>query len=173
MKGMTIAITAALFVVGGAIGYVGRPIVAPPAPQIVEKTVQVEVPAKVDNAAVVRTAVDGVVSSIPTAGFYQIAPAALKERLDSGTKTFLLDVRESSEMANGKLPDSTNIPLNQLTKNLDKLPADKNTPIVTYCAVGYRGGLAMEALRTLGYTNVLNLQNGYGGWAQAGLPTAS
>ena len=36
------------------------------------------------------------------------------------------------------------------------LPADKDTPIVCHCQSGRRAGWALEKLRELGYTNVLN-----------------
>eukprot|EP00811_Abedinium_folium_P014661 NODE_23650_length_657_cov_2.818868.p1 GENE.NODE_23650_length_657_cov_2.818868~~NODE_23650_length_657_cov_2.818868.p1 ORF type:complete len:116 (-),score=40.91 NODE_23650_length_657_cov_2.818868:253-600(-) len=36
------------------------------------------------------------------------------------------------------------------------LPADKNTPIVVYCAIGFRSGRCAEAMRGLGYTDVKN-----------------
>src|SRR5690606_34548853 len=42
--------------------------------------------------------------------------------------------------------------------------------IVIYCGVGHRGNIAATMLRTLGYTNVLNLSGGIGGWQSAGLP---
>jgi rhodanese-related sulfurtransferase len=159
-------------VFGGVIGFFGRPVVMPPTPTIQQKIVTQEVPAKVDEAAIVQKAVDGAVSSL-TSPYGQIAPDKLKERVDAGAPTFILDVREATELANGKIAGSLNVPLSTLTKNLAKLPADKNAPIFTYCAVGYRGGLAMEALRTLGYTNVQNVSGGFGAWTTAGFPSAT
>ncbi|HET7771270.1 MAG TPA: rhodanese-like domain-containing protein [Chloroflexota bacterium] len=169
---MQYLIVAVAVVFGGVVGFFGRPVVMPPAPVIQEKIVTQEVPAKVDEAAIVQKAVDSTVSGL-TSPYGQIAPAALKDRLDAGAPAFIIDVREATELANGKIANSTNIPLSTLTKNLARLPADKNAPIFTYCAVGYRGGLAMEALRTLGYTNVQNLNGGFGAWNSAGLPVAT
>ena len=166
---MQYLIVAVALVFGGVVGFFGRPVVMPPAPVIQEKIVTQEVPAKVDEAAIVQKAVDTTISGL-TSPYGQIAPAALKDRLDAGAPAFIVDVRETSEVANGRIASSVNVPLSTLTKNLSKLPADKNTPIFTYCAVGYRGGLAMEALRTLGYTNVQNLNGGFGAWMNAGLP---
>jgi rhodanese-related sulfurtransferase len=101
-----------------------------------------------------------------------IAPAALNDVMATA-KPFLLDVREEQEIKdNGFIAGSVNIPLKTLLKNLDKLPA-KDQPIVTLCAVGHRGGLAMVALHLLGYTNVKSLLGGFNAWKAANLPVAT
>ncbi len=72
----------------------------------------------------------------------------------------ILDVRTKNEYAGGHIKGSVNIPLDQLSNNLDKLK-DKNKPVITCCASGARSASAMRILKTNGYTNV---QNG-GGWS--------
>ncbi len=81
---------------------------------------------------------------------------------------FLLDVRQPEEVAEGVIPGAVSIPLRELAKNLDKLPADLDTPIVVYCKSGHRGAIAMTVLGTLGYTNVRNLSGAFVGWKDAG-----
>ncbi len=116
----------------------------------------------------VQVAVEKVLATLP-ADFYQVAPDAAKQQIENA-KPFLLDVRETAEVAKGKIAGSVNIPLRELLKNLNKLPASKTSPILTYCAVGYRGGMSVIALRTLGYTNVRTIKGGLGEWEKAGLP---
>ncbi len=70
----------------------------------------------------------------------------------------------------GYIDGSVNIPIRDLVKSLDKLPADKNAAVVTYCAVGQRGAIAMTALRLLGYTNVKSLSGEFNAWIKANLP---
>ena len=82
---------------------------------------------------------------------------------------FLLDVREAGEAAEGYIAGSVNIPIRDLLKNLDKLPA-QDQRVVVYCASGHRGGMAVAALRLLGYTDVVNLGGGIGAWKKAELP---
>lgn len=82
---------------------------------------------------------------------------------------FLLDVREAGEVAEGYIAGAVNLPIRDLVKNLDKLPA-QDQRIVVYCASGHRGGLAVAALRMLGYTDVVNLGGGIGAWKKAELP---
>lgn len=116
-------------------------------------------------------AVDAYISGLP-AGFGTIAPAALNEQL-AAAKPFVLDVREASEITTaGTIAGAVNIPIRDVAKNLDKLPA-KDQPIIVVCAIGHRGALGMAALQMLGYTNVKSLANGYNAWKAANLPTAA
>ncbi len=113
-------------------------------------------------------AVEKVLATMP-ADFYQVAPDAAQQQIQNA-KPFLLDVRETAEVTKGKIAGSVNIPIRELPKNLTKLPANKTAPILTYCAVGYRGGMSVIVLRTLGYTNVRTIKGGLGEWEKAGLP---
>jgi rhodanese-related sulfurtransferase len=84
---------------------------------------------------------------------------------------FVLDVRGESELEEGGYIEgaSANIPLDLLAQNLDKLPSF-DTPIVTYCAGGWRATIAMTALHALGWTDVRALKVGFADWAADGNP---
>lgn len=71
----------------------------------------------------------------------------------------ILDVRSKSEYAGGHIPNSLNIPVDQLPQNLSRLK-DKNKTIITCCASGMRSASAKAILKNNGYTNVYN----GGGW---------
>ena len=116
-----------------------------------------------------KSTLDKYFSALPD-GYYNIAPAAAADQMKA-TKTFLLDIREVSELtANGYIEGEVNIPIRTLLKNLDKLPTDKAAPIIVTCGSGVRSPMGMEALQLLGYTNVKNLQGGFGAWKTANLP---
>ncbi len=51
-------------------------------------------------------------------------------------------------VASGKIPGSVNIPIRDLPKMIAKLPENKAAPILTYCKVGYRAGMAPEGCDT-------------------------
>ncbi len=103
-------------------------------------------------------------------GFYSVSAANLNTALVENPP-FLLDVREASEVEkDGFILGAVNVPVRDVLKNLDKLPA-QDQPIVIYCASGHRGALAMAALRMLGYEDVLNLGGGLGAWKKADLAT--
>jgi len=69
------------------------------------------------------------------------------EQLDEND--FLLDVRSPAEVAKGSIKGALNIPVNQLRKQLNKLPKDKTINI--YCAVGIRSYIASRILRQKGF----------------------
>ncbi len=121
---------------------------------------------EVDKA--VLAASEKVLASMP-ADFYAVEPAAAQQQIDNA-KPFILDVREPAELANGKIANSVNIPIRELPKSLAKLPENKTAPILTYCAVGYRGGMSVITLRSWGYTNVRTIKGGLNAWTAANLP---
>ena len=84
--------------------------------------------------------------------------------------TFILDVRTDGEFAGGHLERAKLIPVQQLPGRLSELPADKQTPILVYCAVGGRSAVAAALLKGKGYTAVHDLSGGIGAWKSAGLP---
>ena len=81
--------------------------------------------------------------------------------LVNGKKYFIIDVREPDEYAAGHIEHAINIPMRELTQNLDQLPDSKTHPILVYCHTQKRATHALVVLRELGYTNVFNLEGGY------------
>lgn len=110
------------------------------------------------------------VSTLPSdQGFYTTKADKLNEML-AEAPVYIVDVREPAEIESaGYIAGSSNIPIRDLLKNLDKLPA-KDQKIVVTCASGHRGALGMVALRLLGYTDVVNLNGGVNGWIKAQFP---
>ena len=105
----------------------------------------------------------------------QMIPKELKKLLDKGEDVIVLDVRESEQRAEGKIPsDETNeedfisITRGNLEWKAYKLLDDKDITIVTYCRKGGRGALAAQVLRKMGYKNATTLKGGLKGWAEAG-----
>ncbi len=112
---------------------------------------------------------DKSMSTLPD-GFLGIKADKVNEMLAGANPPALIDLRTTAEVqSDGYIKGSINIPLLQLFTSLDKLPA-KDSAIVIYCGSGLRGSLAIEGLRLLGYTNVLNMGGGFGAWKAAGFP---
>jgi NADPH-dependent 2,4-dienoyl-CoA reductase/sulfur reductase-like enzyme/rhodanese-related sulfurtransferase len=73
-------------------------------------------------------------------------------------RPFLLDVRTPREYAAGHLPQSVNIPVDDLRSRLGELPQDQE--IAVYCHVGKRGYLATRILQQEGL-HAKNISGGY------------
>jgi rhodanese-related sulfurtransferase len=79
--------------------------------------------------------------------------------------TFLLDVRNSEEVALGVMPGAKHIPLHQLRARIDEVPKDR--AVYVYCAVGLRAYVACRILMQRGYKAVYNITGGYKTWETA------
>ncbi len=82
----------------------------------------------------------------------------------------LIDVRTDEEWAQGHVPGAIHLDRGYLELKVESLVPDKSKHVVCYCAGGVRSLFAAKALKTLGYTHVESLINGFGGWKEAGLP---
>lgn len=81
----------------------------------------------------------------------------------------LLDVRTSAEWNVSHLSGARHVEPNASAESATTGLA-KETPIVTYCAVGYRSGEMAERLRAAGFTNVRNLEGSIFQWANEHRP---
>ena len=91
-------------------------------------------------------------------------------RLVADPKTFVLDVRNPDEYAEGRLAGAVLIPVKKLSHQLDQLPRDKNTPLLVYCAGGVRSRTAAKFLEKKGYKNIYDLREGMWGWRKEKRP---
>jgi phage shock protein E len=67
----------------------------------------------------------------------------------------ILDVRTKGEYGSGHIKGSVNIPVDQLSKNLQKFK-DKKRIIITCCESGMRSSSAKGILKSNGFINVYN-----------------
>lgn len=92
----------------------------------------------------------------------------LAEELLASEPPFLIDVRTDDEVSeNGHIPGAIHIPLNELGQHLDLLPGF-DTPVVTYCAGGWRATIAMTQLAAAGWEDVRALKARFSEWVDAG-----
>lgn len=92
---------------------------------------------------------------------------ALKEKLEEGHGT-LVDVREHAEFAGGRVSDAKLFPIGELESRHKELDHDK--PIYVMCRTGRRSAEAQKKLRSMGFTNVINVVGGLEAWKQEQLP---
>ena len=82
-------------------------------------------------------------------GLVRFAPWDVVEK---DPEAVLLDVREDAELLAFALPKAVHIPLGQLREGLSRL--DKNSRIITFCAIGVRAYNAARILMEHGFTDV-------------------
>ncbi len=94
----------------------------------------------------------------------EISSTELKQRLDNGDDIQIIDVRENSEVAIGRIPNSVHIPLAQVLSRMNEI--DPNRETVVHCKMGGRSARAIDALQRSGFTGkLLNLRGGIIGWS--------
>lgn len=86
-------------------------------------------------------------------------PFQWHEFKDMDSNFVVLDVREPLEREMGFIPNSINIPVDELRTRMVEL--DKSKTYVVYCAVGIRGHAASRILVQSGFENIFNLIGGF------------
>jgi molybdopterin/thiamine biosynthesis adenylyltransferase/rhodanese-related sulfurtransferase/molybdopterin converting factor small subunit len=100
---------------------------------------------------------------------WDIEPLELAERLRSGQRLRLLDVREPHELEISHLDGALAIPLGELAGRLSEL--DSAQEMVVFCKSGGRSARALELLVSAGFRRVKNLKGGINAWAREVDPT--
>ena len=91
----------------------------------------------------------------------------VQEKLASGKRPFLLDVREPDEYRSGHIAGAKLIPLGELGKRMNEVPQGRE--IVCVCASGSRSVSAARQLIAAGYTTS-SLRRGMLAWQQKKFP---
>ena len=82
-------------------------------------------------------------------------PQGLAELIRHGNRPYLLvDVRTAAEYASGHIPTAINIPYDRIASGLQDQPTDRL--LVLYCRTGRRSGIALNELRRLGYSDIVD-----------------
>src|SRR5712692_5238280 len=99
----------------------------------------------------------------------EVSVSDVKRLMDQRAPMKLIDVRESEEFSNGKLPGAISVPRGFLELRIEE-KAKRDEPIVLYCAGGTRSALAAKTLREMGYENVASMAGGFNRWSDSGFP---
>ena len=95
----------------------------------------------------------------------EITAVELKRRIDLGQDVQLIDVREPHEYAIARLPNTTLIPLGQITSRRSEI--DPSRDAIVFCKVGLRSAAAVRRLKDAGFTGrLINLKGGILAWSK-------
>ncbi len=98
----------------------------------------------------------------------ELTPAEAAARLAAGA--LLIDVREASEWASGRIPGAELQPLSGWQRELPRLPRERE--ILCLCLSGRRSLRAVDLLSGAGHPRVASVAGGLRAWIAAGLPLA-
>lgn len=93
----------------------------------------------------------------------EISAQKLKERIDSGEKLNLLDVREEWEYQEFNI-GAKNIPLSVFMTKMEELEDWKDEEIIVHCKMGGRSTQAAMILEQVGFKNVVLYRGGTDEW---------
>jgi len=83
----------------------------------------------------------------------------------------LIDVREESEVAMGRIRGAKHVGKGVIERDIEKVCEDPGLEIILYCGGGFRSAIAAETLMRMGYTNVKSMAGGWREWTSKEYPT--
>jgi len=92
----------------------------------------------------------------------ELSAKEVSQLLNETNVPFLVDVREPHELENGRIPNSINIPMQEVAQRMDEIPKDQ--PVIVYCHLGMRSLHVIQFLKNNGYSNLSNLAGGIEAW---------
>jgi rhodanese-related sulfurtransferase len=101
-----------------------------------------------------------------------VTRAQVQASLASSPRAVLLEALAAKHYLDGHLPGALHFPHDQVRTLAPKMVADKQAPIIVYCASDTcrNSHIAAAALEGLGYANVSVYAGGKKDWVEAGLP---
>ena len=89
------------------------------------------------------------------------------ERIKTGN-IYIVDVRRKDEFQKAHIRNAKNIPINEFTNRLNKIP--KKMDVLVYCETGSRSIRAVRYLEVAGHERILHMHQGLRGWNKAKYP---
>jgi rhodanese-related sulfurtransferase len=102
------------------------------------------------------------------AGAFVVAPGDAVRLANGGALS--LDVRESGDYDAGHIIDARHVPAAEIGQRAESFKKYKEKPVLVYCESGSASAGAARALRASGFSKVVTLKGGLGGWRQENLP---
>jgi len=88
-------------------------------------------------------------------------------------KGVLVDIRGDEDFSESHISGATNIPFDDLEKNINKISKKKENPIILVDSSGMRSVAAGALLRRHGFESLYSLHGGIKAWRAASMPLVS
>ncbi len=85
-------------------------------------------------------------------------------------KVAVIDVRTPDEFKEGHIKGAKNIDIMSKDFEAQLAKLDKTQPTLVHCQAGGRSTRALPVFEKLGFTHLIHLDDGFGGWEAAGKP---
>ena len=102
-----------------------------------------------------------------------VSPDTVKAAMDAHEQFILLDVRTPGEVSRGKIAGSINLPTDEVVTRISEVVPDTHAKIYVYCLSANRSASVVAYMRSVGYTDVWNMQYGILGWRAKYFPVES
>lgn len=119
----------------------------------------------------IETATNYILINDFTAEKKAITPVSVEQAKEATAKDGVqfIDVRRPQEHANGHAVNAINLPLDILSREIDKVDPDKPTYVI--CQSGYRSSIGTSILENAGFKEIYNVTGGTKAWMDAGQET--
>jgi rhodanese-related sulfurtransferase len=104
------------------------------------------------------------------AAIVEVSAEDVAERVARGEAFNLIDVREESEFAAGRIKGARHLGKGVIERDIETAIVDPAAEIILYCGGGFRSALAAENLGRMGYTKVRSMAGGFRAWKLRSFP---
>lgn len=101
----------------------------------------------------------------------EVSVDEIMQRIARGDRFELVDVREESEFAAGRIKGAKHIGKGVIERDIEKKIPDVDADIVLYCGGGFRSVLSADMLQKMGYRRVASMAGGWREWKAKSGPT--
>lgn len=104
--------------------------------------------------------------------FTGMAPISSAEaiRLMNSEDAVIVDTRSASDFKKKHIINAKHVPTAGIVDRAKEISKDPDKAIIIYCGTGHSAQQAATKLRKHGYSRVLTLKGGIGGWEADGMP---
>lgn len=102
--------------------------------------------------------------------FKQVSSEEFSTQIEANASAPIIDVRTPEEFQEGHLQNAKNINFHSETFEKDILLLDKNQTVFIYCRSGGRSTSAANKMIELGFTDIVELDNGFLEWSSQNRP---